>query len=208
MLGRRGSITSCISRHGADMVTKPTGNPTGRPRIALRDDVQGRLITYFEAQAFLGERQGLSRRGIALALMAALHGEVVNTEGNIGSLNNGPSDLLFKSLKFVGNAQSFEPRNKSALHATADNFMRKCRNLAESLYTDSEDGRWYVSMVQAWILVLDGSQYDVARQIAQIAAHLVGEDTLFATVMSPILAHRFGYGPAPHFRLPDFSPHA
>jgi hypothetical protein len=191
-----------------DMVSKPTGRPRGRPNLALRDDPDRYVVTYYYAWA-VQPPPGMSARGIALSLGAVLPGEVVNTEENLENLTNWRGNVLFHLApreQRRGEEGSKEPRNQSAFHPRADDLARKARKFA-ALPISSHDGSWFEKMTCAWMATQRGHDWTVSHAGARLCCDNIDEMPIFKRALEPIINFRFGRGPEPRFRLPDFIPH-
>jgi hypothetical protein len=185
------------------VVTPPTGRPDGRPPYSLRDDKDRYNIAYFAALKRTQAKRGASARFVALTLMQLRHMRVVEDEGNIRAMHEGrPFKIWAPGVKLCGDPKGSaeHPRNKSIFHAMADNFVRKEREL-EKLDGETDDGRWFIAMVKAWMLCLDGYG---ARSVA-MAKHLtasVDETDYFKREMFPIFMRRCIF-----LLAPEFTPH-
>jgi len=188
------------------VVSKPTGQPKGRPPLALRDDPERYVATYLAAESHVHPE--LSERGIAMAVTLAMRGEVVRSRENL-SLQD-PRGLLFRlspneQQRGAEGRAGENRRNASAFQPRADDLARKVRRLA-ALPIVSDDGRWFVNMKLAWVMALSGDARH-AFGAAAFACTAIGETEFFKRVLEPIMDHRLGGLPVPHFSLPDFIPH-
>ena len=188
------------------MVTKPTGRPRGRPSIPLRDDPERYVLTWFEAVARLNKgKPGFSRNGLALAVVMAWKGELVNESDNIARWLNGSGPVAFRATKFRGTEGSKEARHASAFHPAAHDFVRKAHRFSAMVGT-MDDLLWWTTMVPAWSAVL-AEQDPILAQTPALWCRIIGEADFYNHTLSRFVEARFGGRPLPKFTLPDFNPH-
>jgi len=128
--------------------------------------------------------------------------------GQIESDPQIPPDLVkFKYVRghLLGRAGSDEPRNATAFHPRGDNLARKARQLFNHGSVETDDGKWFAHMVQAWIATLGCKPISAAYGLTLNSCMAISEVPFFHRVLRPIIDSRFG-GPVPYFTLPDFSP--
>jgi hypothetical protein len=156
-------------------------------------------------RALCGEGAG---RGVALALAMVRYGELVDVPKNLANFaQSRPAIFNYaKKSNVRGVEGSKEPRNTSAFHPRADDLERKARRLGVK-GMDTDDGRWFAQMGNAWIAALGVNSLEAAKDLALRSCSAVGETPFFERVLNPIIESRFGRCPEPHFSIPDFIPH-
>jgi len=193
-------------RHKRDMVSRPTGRPSGRPQVAVKDDPERYWITNFIAKCGLNRAAGLFERGIALTMVAVRFGELANRPDNVRNLLEVSRDALFLyASERRGRERDGAPRNVNAFWQRADDLCRKARRWKQ-LSLAGADGQWVGHMVNAWTLTLGGTTLYYALRWSGQACEQVGELGFHARVLAPIALSRFGSGPEPKFRVPEFIP--
>jgi hypothetical protein len=185
-----------------NMVTKPTGRPEGRPPKPLAEDDERYLAALLRAPALLpslAKQLGFSERGFALSLTAARRGTPVRVDED-GAL----VFALNPDERRRGAEGDKEPRNQSAFHPRADDLRRKAARLST---LDGVEGAWFAQMALAWAFCFYASNHLYAFAGARAGCLNAYELPFFDRVMAPIINHRFGHGPKPNLRLPEFIPH-
>jgi hypothetical protein len=178
------------------MVTSYTKLQRARPCLPLRDDDDGYAIVHFAALRRILKKRNTSTRFVALTLMQLRYGQIVNTPErpeNIRAAREGRAFEVSMDEKLQrGNEKDDggkeHARNKSAFHARADNLARKERKLGK-LDGKTDDGRWFIAMVKAWMLCLDGNGARSVAMARRLSAS-VGEEDYFKREMFPIFMRR------------------
>jgi hypothetical protein len=185
------------------MVSKPTGCPKGRPRLLLGDDPERYFLTYYQANSLLEREKkgGMSSRQLALTMVAARYGQI-EYDPQIP-----PDSVKFKYVKghLLGSAGSDEPRNATAFHPRMDNLARKARQLFNYGSVETDDGKWFAHMTQAWVAALGCKPISAAYGLTLNSCMAISEVPFFHRALRPIIDSRFG-SPVPYFTLPDFNP--
>ncbi len=188
------------------MVTKATGRPRGRPKMALQDDPERYVLAWYEAVSRLNEHTPkFSRRGLALHIAMVWRGELVNNPENIEHWLKGSGPVAFQATKRRGVEGSKDPRHATAFHPIADDIARKARALG-CLDSTSGDGVWWIAMVNSWKVALAEPDFILA-QYPIVWCRLIGEYPFQQRVLARFVEARFGGRALPQFSLPDFIPH-